>query len=203
MSRRLIIVLSAAVVVISGPLPAAPLHRGHSHIGSISYADLGVIEAKIAALYEQRDPTGRSGAGSVSAYRPSSGRARPARDASVRLHWTGVIGIEPTMGIDPDGILFAQGEERGPVSLRPVVMRSTDDGKSWGDVSPRVASGDELDHPTTQDPYLHVDRDTGRVFTSDLLVPGPGQMLSYSDDRGKSWSTTVMSTEQTDHQTVF
>ena len=202
-TSRLAIVVLAALVVVSGPSPSTAPHTGHSHIGSVSYADLGAVEARIEGRYQQRDPTGRAGTGSVTAYRPSSGKAVPARGASVRLHWTGVIGIEPTMGIGPDGTLFAQGEERGPLSLRPVVVRSTNEGKSWTNVSPRVASGDELDHPATQDPYLHVDRDTGRVFTSDLLIPGPGQMVSYSDDRGKSWSTTVMSVEQTDHQTVF
>lgn len=204
MTSRLLTVALASLLILTGSPPSSDMQaRPHSHVGGVSFADLGDVEAKAKRVYEQRDFSGRSDTGSVSTYRASSGRPTPARGASVRLHWTGVIGIEPTMGIAPDGTLFAQGEERGPISLRPIVIRSTDEGKSWKDVSPRVASGDELDHPTTQDPYLHVDRDTGRVFTSDLLVPGPGQMVSYTDDRGKSWSTTVMSVEQTDHQTVF
>lgn len=179
--------------------------RGHLHLdrGSYSLATIGRIQDEIRRHYAQRDVTGRQDAGSVSTFRASSGEARPDRRAGVRLYYVGAIGIEPTMGIAPNGTLFAQGEERGPATFRSVVMRSSDGGANWTDVSPRVASEDDTDHPLTNDPYLSVDRDTGRVFTSDLLFPAPGQMVSYSDDQGDSWKTTIMAVEQTDHQTLF
>lgn len=184
----------------AGPLVRP--HLGHSHVGTIDLADIAAIEDDVRREYEARDPSGRDGAGSVVTYRSGSSRPVQERRAAVRLFRTGVLGIEPTMGVAPDGTVFAQGQRRG-TTLESVVIRSTDAGASWRDVSPRIASGDTWKHGYTQDPYLTVDSGTGRVFTTDLLFPAPGQMLSYSDDAGKTWTTTVMSVEQTDHQTMF
>ncbi len=197
--------LLAATLLAALPYGRAPVPSpgfGHAHVGALDLGDLAAVERAAQREYETRDPSGRAGAGSVVVYRAGDAKAKTSSTATARLFSTGVLGIEPTMGIGPDGTLFAQGQRRG-TTLESVVVRSGDRGASWEDVSPRVSSGDGWKHSYTQDPYLTVDTSTGRVFTTDLLFPGPGQMLSYSDDRGKTWTTTVISVEQTDHQTVF
>jgi hypothetical protein len=203
MVTRIGILVAAALVtsVPNGTFPPAT-HAGHSHVGQVDLADIAAIEDAIRRQYEARDRSGRDGAGSVVTYRAGAPSSRKTTKATARLFQTGTLGIEPTMGVAPDGTLFAQGQRRG-TTLESVVIRSTDGGASWRDVSPRVATGDDWKHGYTQDPYLTVDSSTGRVFTTDLLFPGPGQMLSYSDDRGETWTTTVVGAEQTDHQTVF
>lgn len=201
------LLLAAVLIATLGPHDPASTssHAGHTHsyIGTVTTADLAAADAIARSSYAERDVSGRAGAGSVVAYRSGDERAQKDSQAKARMFATGSLGIEPTLGIAPDGTLFAQGLMRGLTPNASVVLRSTDRGRSWKDVSPRLASGDEWAHSWTQDPYLTVDVDTGRVFTSDLLFPAPGQMFSYSDDRGRSWKTSVVSLEQTDHQTVF
>ena len=183
-------------------------HSHHSHIGVVDVDDLRAVEDLIRREYSTRDRSGRRGTGRVVTHGSHDRRVQTGPSgASVRLFSTGVLGIEPTLGISPDGTVFTQGQRRSETSkvigLESVVLRSTDRGRSWKDVSPRIASGNGWEHGWTQDPYLTVDVKTGRVLTSDLLFPAPGQMVSYSDDRGKTWNTTVTNAEQTDHQTVF
>ena len=60
------------------------------------------------------------------------------------------------------------------------VVRSTDNGRTWTDVTPPG-------HVTTLDPFLYVDKATSRVYKSDLA--GTCQLMSYSDNRGDSWTT--------------
>jgi hypothetical protein len=204
MRKRLTMLIGAAMLAA---LPHAPMAAvgspgiAHSHTGHLD-VDLATIERTARRDYERRDRSGLQGAGSVVTYRAGARTTARADGATVRLFRTRSLGIEPTMGIAPDGTLFAQGQRRG-VALESVVLRSSDRGASWEDVSPRVSSGDTWKHSYTQDPYLTVDTATGRVFTTDLLFPAPGQMLSYSDDRGETWTTTAFGAEQTDHQTMF
>lgn len=188
------------------PAPHSHLHgpHSHAHIGAIDPGDLVAAQKLARRAYARRDPSGLSGAGQVVTYRAGESRTGTGpRGATVRLFSTGALAIEPTLGITPDGSVFAQAMGQGAAGRESVVLRSTDRGSTWHDVSPRVASGDNWKHVWTQDPYLTVDADTGRIFTSDLMFPAPGQMLSYSDDDGETWTTTVTSVEQTDHQTVF
>ena len=76
-------------------------------------------------------------------------------------------------------------------------MRTTDNGKTWDDVTPASPQ----DHVTTEDPYLHVDEDTGRVFSSDFMLPCTA--ISHSDDAGATWASTVTACDLLDHQTIF
>lgn len=212
MGRRFgvqVLVIAALAALGSPTPPMTPGHpAGHSHVGHIGARDVAVAARSAREQYSDRDVSGLRGAGTVVTYRSGDARAESDRHGKVRLFMTGTLGIEPTLGIDSRGTLFAQGIDddltvADLAGRRSVVVRSTNRGRSWKDVSPRLASGNDWEHSWTQDPYLTVDTDTGRVFTSDLLFPAPGQMFSYSDDGGRSWETTVISTEQTDHQTVF
>lgn len=90
-------------------------------------------------------------------------------------------GGEPTMGILADGTLFYTSaslvETTG--SHEAYVMRSTDDGRTWEDVTPA------LNGRLTLDPMMHADPWTGRVFTDQLTVACSN--LAWSDDAGETW----------------
>ncbi len=109
-----------------------------------------------------------------------------ARGPRVELLRTGFFNAgEPNIAVTRDGALFATAKER--------VVRSTDRGRRWVDVTP---TGHEL----TLDPFLHVDRATGRVFKSDLA--GTCQLLSWSDDKGSTWTSAPAACNLSDHQSI-
>lgn len=107
--------------------------------------------------------------------------------------------FEPTLGIADDGSIFYQGIVLNPVQWIPKVLRSTGDG-GWEDVSPRA--GPLPRHPNTNDPFLHLDPDTGRVFTVDYQGPTACHQLSFTDDDAEAWTTTAVCGE-TDFQKLF
>ncbi|MDQ3958315.1 MAG: glycoside hydrolase, partial [Actinomycetota bacterium] len=73
--------------------------------------------------------------------------------------------------------------------------------RSWEEVSPYAAPARR--HAVGLDPMLHVDPDTGRIFTADIqAVVGCSAMVSFSDDDGESWITSKVC-GLTDHQNVF
>ncbi len=92
---------------------------------------------------------------------------------------------EPNIGITPDGVIWSD--------VREKVVRSVDGGRTW-----MVKSLDG--HATTLDPYLYADPRTGRVYKSDLA--GTCQVLSWTDDRGETWSHAPAACNQSDHQTI-
>jgi len=95
--------------------------------------------------------------------------------------------FEPTLGIGPDGELFYSLAEPGGVAVgyRPGLLRSLDGGDSWDDVSPNL--GGQALPPETNDPYVHVDTVTGRVFQFAMAPILACAWLSFSDDEGDSW----------------
>jgi hypothetical protein len=113
---------------------------------------------------------------------------------SGRMYRTGFQAGEPTLGVTKDGTLFYQALD-GP----PTVLRSDNGGKRWKDVSPTI--GNRKRHPTTLDPFLWVDYATGRVYTYDFFF-GCSE-LSWTDDKGKSWTTTPLNCGLQDHQNLF
>ena len=115
-----------------------------------------------------------------------------------QLYNVGANALEPTLGIDRKGNIFfiAIDGEQFP-AFPTETIRSTDNGRTWDNVTPPPPQ----DHPISEDPYLHVDEDTGRVFSVDFMLPCSA--VSYSDDQGKTWSTNVSACDLIDHQTVF
>lgn len=102
---------------------------------------------------------------------------------------------EPTIGIDATGTAFYAATAVDGVTTplpnqpRTRLLRSTDGGLIWEDISPEFAPG-VVRHQGTFDPYLYVDGTSGRVFFLDLHLAG--SLLSVSDDGGESFETLVI-----------
>lgn len=173
----------------------------HDHHASSGHGAVGALPKGFEVLQppsDPNDPSGQKGSGGRAVAHRSGGRristpaiARRAPDA--RLFYVGGdIGLEPTLGVNRKGTVFYVAAKSGP--FRSLVMRSRDDGATWEDVSPRL-------HVTTQDPYIWVDKKTGRLFDVDFAA---GLQVSYTDDEGESWtSSTVPQSWHTDHQNLF
>lgn len=117
----------------------------------------------------------------------------------------GAEAFEPTLGVHPDGTLFyAALAGPGPaVGYVPTVLRSADGGLTWEDVSPSV--GPVGAPPETNDPFLYADPDTGRVFQFAMAPILVCSILSWSDDRGDTWTTNPRGCGNTpawDHQSM-
>jgi hypothetical protein len=92
---------------------------------------------------------------------------------------------EPNIGVAKDGTIWSD--------VREKVARSTDGGRTWTRLT--------LDgHATTLDPYVYVDKATSRVYKSDLA--GTCQVLSWSDDRGETWTHAPAACNGSDHQSI-
>src|SRR3954449_4388244 len=73
-----------------------------------------------------------------------------ATSAKAELRRTGFMNAgEPNIGIAADGTIYS--------TVMGKVVRSTDRGRKWTDVTPPG-------HVATLDPFLYVDKGTGRVF---------------------------------------
>ena len=132
------------------------------------------------------------GAGIITHFQGGRGAETSGGSGGSRMVYTGTLAFEPTLGIDQKGNIFYQGLDRS-LAGTPTVVVSRDDGRSWDDVTPTL-------HTHSQDPFLYVDDDTGRVFTADLTFPCT--TVSHSDDVGKSWVTSE-ACMLADHQNVF
>lgn len=119
----------------------------------------------------------------VAALTPVATAGNGVRGQLVRTGFTGAG--EPNIGIAKDGTIYS--------TVMSGTVRSTDRGKTWADITPPG-------HVATLDPFLYVDKATGRVFKSDLA--GTCQLLSFSDDRGTTWSSLPAACNLSDHQSI-
>ncbi len=110
---------------------------------------------------------------------------------------------EPSIASDKDGGVYMTAT--GPSAVgpsEPTIVATFDHGKTFKDVGPKGANG--VPHPASFDQIVAVDRDTGRIFMDDIIPLSCGT-LSYSDDKGASWTVDPYScgnTDVNDHQTV-
>lgn len=111
---------------------------------------------------------------------------------------------EPTLGVASNGDVFYAAADTSTLPFPVDVMWSSDRGRSWTAVSPRLAGKNV--HASTGDPYVYVDRtgEGSRIFTVDLQG-FVCSLLSFSDDGGESWTTNPLGCGRpvNDHQTVF
>lgn len=175
-------------------------HPGHQHATFAADA----VPARLAGAGQGAARAGGKAvahrAGGVPA-RQKAGRARAPRTT---MAYTGTHALEPTLGIDGEGRIFFVGAEMNWIPAQdsnprlgiysPRLLRTGNKGRTWTDVNPPT-------HPITLDPFVHVDVDTGRVFTADIQEVACGT-VSFSDDAGESW-TTSKPCGLTDHQNLF
>src|SRR3954454_17039621 len=192
-----------AVLVIVAALAVVPARQGHPGVPLSADLDRPTAPNDLAAptvgppLYQARNTDGEAGSGPVAvAYHDGQ---RTITDATIaahapdpRLFHTGYGGCEPTIGITKDGTIFFEARNS---NADPGVVRSRDSGLTWQNINPPA-------HKVSLDPYLWVDTSTGRIFDSDIDPTVTCPPLSYSDDQGVSWKTSL-ACGQTDHQSQF
>ncbi len=156
------------------------------------------IDAPTAALFHV---VGADGSLAAGAFAGNLGLVPVAGES-----YLGTDNFEPTIGSDADGCLYTTAFRGTGTGTR--IFASCDQGATWEDIGPNLFGGPGASEPCTRnsnDPYVHVDRDTGRVFSSDLhmLVTST---LHYSDDKGENWTCNVLGGGLPpgvhDHQTI-
>lgn len=133
--------------------------------------------------------------------------AQGLKAPDAKLYRTAYPAGEPTLGIDKKGtVYFTTLNLLSPTTNpgarnNPDVLKTIDDGKTWENVSPKA--GPLNTHPVSLDPYVWLDRSTGRLYNIDLTVAC--SLLSWTDDGGKTWVTNPLACGQpvNDHQTLF
>ncbi|CAN5272137.1 hypothetical protein BH23ACT9_BH23ACT9_09450 [soil metagenome] len=188
---------------------------------------LGVCVSLIATLAVSRataDVPGGPVDGIQQAYEavrvPEGSTGTPANTAAeyegepltVQVVDVGRESAEPTIGVTSGGAIFYAAGAFDAFGLgflaRTEILRSTDDGLTWEKVTAKLPVGIEPDGqttlpPTTLDPYVYVDEDTGRVFQPELY--GGCTFLNFSDDDGETWFSNPVACGDfvNDHQTIW
>lgn len=218
------LVARAEVAVQAG---AVPTRNVHSLPVDVTLAGPVRLEARPAPTSPSPALTvhyGSTTSPSSAAYRAASARAaaafvtekqqnKPARyvgpKLEVQAYYLQRDAAEPTVGIDKDGVAFMAAGAFDALPENPVtnlarteIKRSTDGGKSWESVQIGASTDLTTVPPTTLDPYVYVDEDTGRVFNPELYLGCT--YLQFSDDKGETWTQSPAACGQpvNDHQTL-
>ncbi|HVF53740.1 MAG TPA: sialidase family protein [Actinomycetota bacterium] len=110
---------------------------------------------------------------------------------------TGYLAVEPTLGIFEDGTIVYMGVGDLIAPAVAKILRSRDQGRTWQELD--LVPGSRED-PVGQDPFLRVDRATGRMFQMHLTPPCTAVFMS--DDEGDTFSTGTVC-NHTDHQNLW
>lgn len=135
---------------------------------------------------------------------PASYDGEPFRVQAVNI---GRDAAEPTIGVNKDGTAFyaAGAFDALPsgTGARTKVLRSRDEGLTWKSVQPTALTDETTLPPTTLDPYVYVEEESGRVFNPELYLACT--YLQFSDNEGESFETNPAACGEfvNDHQTVF
>ncbi|MBV9368659.1 MAG: exo-alpha-sialidase [Frankiales bacterium] len=144
------------------------------------------VVASVAAAATAPSIASTSGGFHAASYVAGSHALLSSKGPRIDLFRTGFANAgEPNIGIAHDGTIYSD--------VQAKVVRSANGGRSWTDITPST-------HVTSLDPFLYVDPSTSRVYKSDLA--GTCQILSWSDDRGATWTTAPAACNQSDHQTL-
>ncbi|MDT7536822.1 MAG: repeat-like domain, partial [Actinomycetota bacterium] len=125
--------------------------------------------------------------------------------------YVGRKAAEPTLGVAKNGDIYTVAAAFDAIPGNPpkneprtLVEKSTDGGRTWKEDQPAQAGQNTM--VVSTDPYIFVDpnvsKGNGRIFDIDLQGVN-GAHLAYSDDDGKTWTDTVLtSAGVNDHQTL-
>lgn len=126
--------------------------------------------------------------------------------------YTGQKAFEPSLGITSNGTIFMESAtvvQRGVLLINEIqrIVRSWNDCDAWQDVTLELdlQETEQSVPPQSNDPMVHVDEDTDRVFNLDMQGLFCN-WLSYSDDDGESWTVNPVACGQPpvlDHPTIF
>jgi photosystem II stability/assembly factor-like uncharacterized protein len=178
--RRHVLFVLLALLVFAAPAAAAPVLGPQAFFGARQHGPLD----------EKAEP----------ANAPADYKGPPIEVLST---YVGRSAIEPTIALDKMGNAFfpaAYFEDPAyGAGGHTYLMKSSDGGKSWKDIEPATAAGE--DPPRDLDPWVYGDPDFGRIF--DIGLIGAGSYLSYSDDGGETWrSSAVTDPGVNDHQSI-
>ena len=193
-----LLVLAVSIVLVAGLQPAL-----------FATADAPPAAAGVSAAYR---PGRMTGDGVTSSRKAPQGGEK----LTVQTLPVGRPAAEPTLGVDGAGnVFYAAGTFDGPLNptlpgteitvpnaVRTFVMRSSDRGLTWSNVSPMIPGADTSSPPVTVDPMVYVDEETGRVFNPELYAGC--SYMNISDDQGATWIPNPVACGNfvNDHQTI-
>ena len=136
----------------------------------------------------------------------SAGTAGASPSPRKNAYNIGFETFEPTLGAASNGDLYFSTTPSHGVAIgwRASIAKSTDRGRTWKDVGPKLPTGDS-NPPETNDPYIYVDPGTDRIFTFHMAPILTCSVLSFSDNGGRTWTTNPKGCSPTavwDHQTI-
>ena len=136
---------------------------------------------------------------------PAAAGAQDPEPLVATLKPVGEKTFEPTIGVDAQNRVFfsvtrAPGVAAGWI---PGMYMSTNKGDAWKDISPSIEG--HFVPLETNDPFIYVDQQTGRIVNFHMAPILVCSMVSTSDDQGASWFNNPLGCggeAPYDHQTI-